>query len=180
MSLSKKRIFLVLGVAAVAAVAALGLFLRDDGAPTAPASPSPSVTSSPSPSPAPDALDEADRRLLTRLSTELAVKYRSFDRVDQAYVDSIRPYLTKQFLEDYRETLRYADRAPFLQPMRSKALETSVRGDSQAGTATAVVRLQSTDLRTQERFPQTLEISWKRSGERWSATDIHALEFGKE
>lgn len=172
--MSSKKILLLVGlVAIVAAVAAQWLMSRGSQATPAP---SPIVAASPAPSP--DALVETDRILLTRLSSELAVKYRSFERVDQAYLNSIRPYLTKQFFDDYRSTLRYADRAPFLQPVRSSAEGTDVTGDSSRGRAVATVRLRSTNIKSGDRFNQTLQIHWQRFGNRWSATKVNALELG--
>ncbi|HEY8108907.1 MAG TPA: hypothetical protein VIF43_02780 [Patescibacteria group bacterium] len=171
-----KKLKILLIVAAAVCVAGITVLVLSvpDGA-----KPTPAVLSA-SPSPTADPLVEQDRRLLTELSTEFAVKYRSFERVDQVYVDSVRPYMTKQAFEDYRSTLRYADRAPFLQPVRSEALDTRVTGSSAEGTATAVVRLRSTDLKTGKVFEQKLKIAWRRFGERWSATEINAIEFGKE
>ena len=173
-----KKLKILLIVAAVIAVGAVTFLLLSGRGDTRPA-PTSSPSVSPSPSPTADPLAK-DRALLTRLSAEFAVKYRSFDRVDKAYVDSIRPYMTKEAFEDYRGTLRYADRAPFLQPVKSKALDTEVAGNSAEGKATAEVRLSSTDLRTNEDFGQTLRIAWMRSGERWSVTKVSALEFDKE
>lgn len=173
------RKFLLVLILVATAIAAAAVFLSvsgNDGRPAGTPRPTPSAT----PSPTPDLLSPADRELLIRLSTELATKYRSFDRVDQAYLDSIRPYLTKQFFDDYRGTLRYADRAPFLQPVKSRALETQVTGNSSDGRAAGTVKLDSTDLRTGDHFGQTLRIEWERFDGRWSATDINALEFDKE
>lgn len=172
-----KKLLVILGIVAVVISAVTVLVTANrENPPSAAASPTPSA----SPTPTANSLTAADRELLTRLSTELAAKYRSFSRVDQSYLDSIQPYLTKQFFDEYRSTLRYADRAPFLQPVKSEALDTTVTGDSAKGTAAGVVRLSSTDLKTRKKFDQTLRIDWKRFGQRWSATKINALEFNKE
>ncbi|MEX2209781.1 MAG: hypothetical protein WD603_00320 [Patescibacteria group bacterium] len=173
--MNRKRLILMLVIFAILVTGVLLVLTAGRAAPGATSEP----TAPPSPTPTADPL-AADRELLARLSTELAVKYQSFSRADAAYAESIRPYLTKEFYEDYRSTLRYADRAPFFQPVRSEALRTDVTGDSAAGEAQAEVRLRSTLLRTEETFEQTIEITWQRFGSRWSATDVHISDYDRE
>lgn len=173
--MNRKRLILVLVIlTALAVVVLLTLTTgRPDRAPSTEPSPSPSPSSTPDPL-------AADRELLTRLSTELAVKYQSFPRADAAYVETIRPYLTEEFYEDYRSTLRYSDRAPFFQPIKSEALRTDVNGDSATGEAQAEVRLNSLLLETRETFEQTVGITWQRFGSRWSATKVYISDYGRE
>lgn len=174
MKLSRRTV-IILSVALLGSVALLAALLT----PSKPAPSIPTVLPSLTATPTPDSLSEADRQLLTALSSELAAKYRTFAKPDAAYLATLRPYLTPQFYEDYQSTLRYADRVSFLKPVRSSSRETSLRGTA-TGQATALVQLDSVDLDTAKQFRQTVQIQWKKSGDRWSAADIQIVKLDKE
>lgn len=174
MNLTKRKLIILVAVLMVV-VAFVWLISARDQRPSRTTSP----TVAPSATPTPDPLSAEDRTLLTRLSSELATKFRTFQKPDTAYVDSIKPYVSTQFLSDYRSTLRYADRAPFLKPVRSTAVSTNLIGTSPTA-ATADVALNSVMLQNQQKVSQVIRITWQKVGDRWVATDVEAATYSPE
>jgi hypothetical protein len=171
MNLTKRKLIIL----AIAFLAVIGfVMLANSGGQKPSHTNVPSIQ--PTATPTADPLSAADRVLLTRLSTELATKFRTFQKPDGAYVESIKPYLAAKFLDDYRSTLRYADRAPFLKPVRSQATSTEVSGTSPTA-ATAHVALDSTMLQTQQKVSQVIRINWQKIADRWVATDVEAETY---
>lgn len=131
------------------------------------------------PTQSPTATPFADSALITQLSSELGEKYQTFARADDPnYYASIKPYLAADFFNNVKyESSRYAGRVTIYKPIRSTVSGVQVTGHGQ--NATAVVKLASVNLDTGKAFNQTLKITWKKFGSRWTATNIETTEYGQ-
>jgi hypothetical protein len=163
--MSHRRKLVLAAIVLILVVIGGGVILLNRGA-----QPAGQAVVTPSPTASVDLLG-ADRPLVERLSKELAAKYRTFTKVDQAYADTLRPYVTPEYLSNYQSTFRYADRAPFFQPVRSTAINVELK-DATADTVTALVELESTKLSGGGPFKQIIRIDWRKTNGRWTATDV--------
>jgi hypothetical protein len=149
----------LVGIAAVAFI-----FLRPANQEVSTPSPKPSVTPSP-------LLSAEDSALLKRLSTELVVKFNTYQRPDEpVYLQSIKPYLDAAFYEKTAaEINRYRGRLTHVKPSSADTQEPVLKPDSPTEVIVSVPVTIRAGARSEK---TTAEIKWEKRGQRWVALYI--------